>query len=306
MNDPKFVSKVSLHLEKMIQRFETAGFSVGDQVKIKKNILQSDFLKSKGQTFIDHINNCLETDLVLKISAIKSIRPNTTGNYQSTDAPDDFYCDVYIEYAPGQVANPITIPAQYLESVDNGINYPKIPDSLKRKNTVENKEADLKNNPKDFEQNLTTTDKKNSFAKKPGEWQPLPTKNVKTRIFKDSKVIKKSKLKLLKEDVAGEGAMSVIEKLPNSNNNVVLVIYKKKGEGDFEFIAVANSYHIARNILLTELGSSKYKVQYLRDATIYTKGSKHILVYNATRLIVNNIQELLNYKVESLKDHQID
>src|SRR5690606_11009359 len=103
-------SKLSVQLEKTIQRYETAGFSVGDQVKIKPEILQSELVKTKGQSFKDHIENCIKTDLVLKVAAIKSIRPNTTGNYQSTDAPADFYCDVYIEYAPGQVANPITIP----------------------------------------------------------------------------------------------------------------------------------------------------------------------------------------------------
>jgi LysM repeat protein len=129
----KFAGKYDVLMETTMTRFQNGGLLSGDVVKIKKSALQNEKIKALTQEYQDVIKDAINTDLNLRVGAVKSIRPNTTQNYSGdTDAPTDYYVDIVVEYAPGLWKNPITLPIEFLERVDTGINMAPIPDSLKR------------------------------------------------------------------------------------------------------------------------------------------------------------------------------
>jgi hypothetical protein len=76
-------------------------------------------------------------DLNLRVGAVKSIYPTTTQNFVGgSEAPDGVFLDIYIEYAPGLYRNPMTVPIEVVDMVDDGNNRGPVPDSLVRKNNV--------------------------------------------------------------------------------------------------------------------------------------------------------------------------
>ena len=164
--------------ESLLGRYQQGGFVIGDRVKYRKDCLKLEFFASKPQGFIDIIKTCMEStfDLNLRISSLKSTRPTTTQNYRGgTEAPDDIFADVIIEYAPGLYRNPVTVPIEALELLDDGINTGPVPDSVKRKNDVQINPAKITaKSDVEFDVNLNNKNVKLSFAKPPGEWKPLP------------------------------------------------------------------------------------------------------------------------------------
>lgn len=140
-------TKFAVLYENILERYQQGGFVIGDRVKFKKDCLKQNFFQSKGQSFIDIVTSCMAPgfDLNLRIGAIKSIRPTTTQNYRGgTDSPDDYYADIYIEYAPGLYRTPMTVPIGVLELQDDGINTGPVPDSVKRKSVINIKPKEVK------------------------------------------------------------------------------------------------------------------------------------------------------------------
>lgn len=133
----QFSGKFEKIMEDTIYRFQNGGLLNGDIVKIRKDALNNDKVKKMSDPYREIIKNAMSTDLNLRVSAVKSIRPNTAGNYTGTygtDAPADYYVDVVVEYAPGLFRDPITVPMEILERVDTGINLSPIAPSTVRKN----------------------------------------------------------------------------------------------------------------------------------------------------------------------------
>ena len=125
--------------EKELERYQLGGFLVGDRVRFKKNALSHEYLASRGKSFQDIVRSCMDPsfDLNLKIGAIKSIYPSSSTNFQAGHvAPDGIFVDIYIEYAPGLYRNPMTVPIEAIEMIDDGNERGPIPDSLRRKNNV--------------------------------------------------------------------------------------------------------------------------------------------------------------------------
>jgi hypothetical protein len=133
-------TKFDVLFENLLERYQQGGFIIGDRVRFKKDALSSDFMKGKGQNFIDIVKSCMDPnfDLNLRISAIKSIYPTTTQNYRGgTESPDKVYADVIVEYAPGLYRTPMTVPIELLELQDDGINTGPVPDSVRRKSKIQ-------------------------------------------------------------------------------------------------------------------------------------------------------------------------
>lgn len=126
--------------ESAMERFQQGGFRIGDRVSFKKDALKNKYISSRAQSYVDIIKACMEPsfDLNLRIGAIKSVFPSTTQNYGGggTTPPDMVFFDVYIEYAPGLFRNPMTVPAEAIQTFDDGINRGPIPNSLRRKNKI--------------------------------------------------------------------------------------------------------------------------------------------------------------------------
>lgn len=132
-------TKFDVLYENLLERYQQGGFLIGDRVRFKKDALNSEFMKGKGQNFIDIVKSCMDPnfDLNLRISAIKSIYPTTTQNYRGgTESPDKIFADVIVEYAPGLYRTPMTVPIELLELQDDGINTGPVPDSVKRKSKI--------------------------------------------------------------------------------------------------------------------------------------------------------------------------
>jgi hypothetical protein len=133
------MSKFDTLLEKEMEQFQTGGYRVGMRVLFKNDALKHEYVQKRAQSFQDIIKACMDPgfDLSLKIGAIKSIYPTTTQNYgNGTESPDGTFLDIYIEYAPGLFRNPMTVPIDIVDCVDEGNNRSPIPNSLKRPNNV--------------------------------------------------------------------------------------------------------------------------------------------------------------------------
>ena len=154
------MSKFDILLEKELERFQLGGIIVGDRVRFKDDALKHDYIKNRGNSYIEIIKACMHPtfDLNLRVGAVKSIYPTTTQNYVGgSEAPDGVFLDIYIEYAPGLYRNPMTVPIEVIDMIDDGNNRGPVPDSLVRKNKVHGpKEVDTEqnNNAKGFEVNL--------------------------------------------------------------------------------------------------------------------------------------------------------
>lgn len=125
--------------EKELERYQSGGYIVGDRVRFKKDALRLDYIASRGRSFQDIVKACMDPafDLNLRIGAIKSVYPTSATNFQAGHAaPDGMFVDIYIEYAPGLYRNPMTVPIEAIEVMDDGNERGPVPDSLRRKNNV--------------------------------------------------------------------------------------------------------------------------------------------------------------------------
>jgi hypothetical protein len=155
------MSNFDVLLERELERYQQGGFLVGDRIKFKKDALKHEYIASKAQGFIDIVKACMEPtfDLNLRIGALKSIYPTSATNFQAGhEAPAGMFADIYIEYAPGLHRNPMTVPVETIEHIDDGNERGPIPKSLRRPNNVHGpKEQKTKADDVKAEVNLTNS-----------------------------------------------------------------------------------------------------------------------------------------------------
>lgn len=133
------MSEFDILFEKELERFQQGGFVVGDRIRFKPDALKLDYVKKRAKSFQDIIKACMEPsfDLNLRIGAVKSIYPTSATNFQAGNcAPDGVFLDIYIEYAPGLYRNPMTVPIEAVELIDDGNERGPIPDSVRRPSNV--------------------------------------------------------------------------------------------------------------------------------------------------------------------------
>jgi hypothetical protein len=157
--------------EKELERFQLGGIIVGDRVRFKKDCLKLEYIKNRAASYQDIIKACSHPsfDLNLRVGAVKSIYPTTSQNYTGgvTDAPDGVFLDIYIEYAPGLYRNPMTVPIEAVEVIDDENNRGPIPDSLKRKSKVHGPEEIKAEQPSNDNINLPS---KNTVLPQSNKW----------------------------------------------------------------------------------------------------------------------------------------
>lgn len=156
------------------ERFQQGGYLVGDRVRFKKDALQHEYIAKRASSFQDIIKSCMDPsfDLALKIGAIKSIYPTTQNATAGASTPDGVFFDIYIEYAPGLYRNPMTVPIDVIEPLDDGNNRPPIPDSIRRQNNIHGPEQTKANSDIKADVNLTTTNTTLPGANKWNDAQP--------------------------------------------------------------------------------------------------------------------------------------
>jgi hypothetical protein len=169
-------SKFETLLEYSLGRYQLGGYLLGDIVRIKSTALSHPYLASRGQTFKDMVKSLIDNNKDLRVSSIKSIRPDVSG-IPHRSAPDGYYIDVFEEHAPGLAYNIMTLPSEVLELVDYGINLPPT-GGIKKSNRVEKlhaeKPADLGTYPSDssLPSNNTKLPSSNSWPNQPGGRKP--------------------------------------------------------------------------------------------------------------------------------------
>lgn len=133
------MSNFDILFEKELERFQQGGIIVGDRIRFKKDALNHSYIANRAQSYKDIIKACMDPsfDLNLRVGAVKSIYPTSAMNAQAGhSAPDGVFLDIYIEYAPGLYRNPMTVPFETVEVIDDGMERGPVPNSLRRKNNV--------------------------------------------------------------------------------------------------------------------------------------------------------------------------
>lgn len=138
-------SKFDMIYESNFTRFQGGGFLSGDVIKLKEGWETDDWAAKAPQQLVDQIKQLAESDLILRVSSVKAIRPTISSTVDQANQVDDFHVDITQESAPGRYSGVfVTIPQHLIEL--NGANDrpPEIPDSLKREENVDVKPTELK------------------------------------------------------------------------------------------------------------------------------------------------------------------
>ena len=123
--------------ESNFQRFQGGGFLTGDLVRLKKEILNSEWGKRAAGPMLEQVQKFLESDLNIRISSVKTLRPQVQGSVQADiGASNSYFADITLEKAPGLYLDFLEVPCEFLENLDPGINLPPVPASQKRDDEV--------------------------------------------------------------------------------------------------------------------------------------------------------------------------
>lgn len=149
-------SKFETHINEMFDRFtDGGGFLKGDVVKLKKSTISSDWFKQQASSVQDKLQQMIEkSNRVYRISALKSETPRAAGSFGMGE-PIAAVADVVREVNPSFWTDPITIPLQYLEVVDVGVNMPPYDKDLVRPDNSNIKPTDSIKNTDNVSANQT-------------------------------------------------------------------------------------------------------------------------------------------------------
>ena len=149
-------SKFETHINEMFDRFtDGGGFLKGDVVRLKKSTISSDWFKHQAASVQDKLQQMTEkSNRVYRISALKSEIPRSAGAF-GMGQPMAAVADVVREVNPSFWMDPVTIPLQYLETIDVGVNMPPYDKDLVRPDNSNIKPSDSINNTDKISANQT-------------------------------------------------------------------------------------------------------------------------------------------------------
>lgn len=163
--------------ESNFSRFQGGGFLTGDLVRIKKEILESEWGRGIGTNYSEQLKRFLESDLNIRISSVKTLRPAVQGSVQQDiGASSQYFADVCLEDAPGRFVDFTEVPTEFLEHIDTGVNLSPIPDSQKRESDVNIKPKEITNEEEgdDFMDPTSSTGVKTGDKTLPSDNTTLP------------------------------------------------------------------------------------------------------------------------------------
>lgn len=202
MSYKDFSGKFELIAENVISRYQMGGVLPGDFCVIRNDALKNSEIKNKPSQFIDKVTEFMKSGLNLKVSAVKTSKPDTQ-NQMATDPTDKYYVDVVVEYAPGLWKDILTLPLECIDIVKpEGNNWsPDVPEQLKKKDPSHNAKK------------LELTDKELNDRTQANQ-RIMPTTNVKLEVGvsepKDGRKQAK-KAKEVKESVSLEDVYELIK-----------------------------------------------------------------------------------------------
>lgn len=138
-------SKFDTIFESNFNRYQGGGFLTGDVIKLKQDWESSDWAKKAPEQMVSKIRELAGSDLTLRVSAVKALRPAVNSSVDQALGVDDFHLDVTQELAPGYYnGNYVTLPQELVELDDDvDLNLPDVPDSLKRDDEVDIKPQEI-------------------------------------------------------------------------------------------------------------------------------------------------------------------
>lgn len=137
-------SKFDMIYESNFSRFQGGGFLTGDVIKLKDGWESDDWTSSAPAQVVEKLREFAGSDLVLRVSSVKTVRPTVNSNVDQAGGVDGFFIDMCQETAPGfWNGNFITVPQHIVELNGATDQLPAIPDSMKRKDVVDVKPKEL-------------------------------------------------------------------------------------------------------------------------------------------------------------------
>ena len=141
------------------QRFQGGGFLTGDLVKFRQGWNSNPWCKSLGENTITQLNTFAEGKYNIRVSAVKTLRPQVQGStQQDVGASNQYFCDIALEKAPGLFLDFIEVPSEILEYVDTGINLSPVSDENKREDEIKIKPEDVQVEKDEHEKEIDNPD----------------------------------------------------------------------------------------------------------------------------------------------------
>lgn len=131
-------SKFETMVNEQFDRFQNgAGFLVGDVVKLKNNVTSSEWYKKQADSVKDRLKQMIEkSNRVYTITNLKSERPRSAGSFGMGE-PISSAADVARQVNPSFHMDVVTVPLEFLERIDTGVNMPDYDKDLVRKDTTQ-------------------------------------------------------------------------------------------------------------------------------------------------------------------------
>ena len=109
-------------IEENMRRYQQNSLIVGDRVKFIDNFLNHEWTKTQPVLKVERLKALMETGNNIRISAVKTSRPQTaeSGHFEIVD---EIFYDVVEEIAPGRYGHLFTIPQALVEHLDD---YPNL------------------------------------------------------------------------------------------------------------------------------------------------------------------------------------
>ena len=137
-------SKFNTIFESNFTRFQGSGFLTGDIIKLKDNWERDEWCKSAPEQLLGKLKEINDSDLVLRVSSVKPIRPGVQGSTQQDQVAGEFFVDIAQEMAPGMYNGQfVTVPGHMIEISGDNDTLPELPDSLRREDDVDIKPVNI-------------------------------------------------------------------------------------------------------------------------------------------------------------------
>lgn len=138
-------SKFDTLFESNFSRFQGGGFLTGDVIKLKSGWESDAWSVNAPAQVVEKLRELAESDLVLRVSSVKALRPAVNSSIDQSQGVDDFHVDITQESAPGRFTGVfVTLPQHLIELNGPNDTLPDVPDSLKRQEDVDLKPKELK------------------------------------------------------------------------------------------------------------------------------------------------------------------
>ena len=98
-------SKFNTIFESNFSRYQGGGFLTGDIIKLKQGWNQDEWSTKAPQQLIDKLRELDESDLILRVSSVKTLRPAVNSSVDQALGTDDFHIDITQEIVEQKLVN---------------------------------------------------------------------------------------------------------------------------------------------------------------------------------------------------------